>query len=62
MDPNEAHERLSDAMLELARALDRGNDEKAREAAIEVFDHWNALDNWIGNGGFLPEAWEHNNV
>lgn len=57
MDPNDALEQLRD---ELRRVnYDRGWDGDlyvaGRDAWAEPFE---ALDNWLSRGGFLPDAWK----
>ncbi len=48
MDPNEALETLREAYLE-------ANEYDQVGAVLETF---NALDEWITNGGFLPDDWQ----
>lgn len=50
MDPNEA---LKQAREAVAR-LKRGNE---IDDAIDLAEAFEALDMWLTNGGFLPEAW-----
>lgn len=55
MDPNEA--------LRLARKASEqfGKDitaDQAAAAGVDLMMYFDALDQWLTNGGFLPEAWE----
>lgn len=51
MDPNEALERLHDARRYFERDdLTQQDIERAMEAFI-------ALDDWLSQGGFLPDDW-----
>ena len=57
MDPDVTHGQLR----ELAEAI---NDPQVRiqsgiEAAEGMAEGFEALDEWLGKGGFLPEKWEH---
>ncbi len=51
MDPNETLERLR----ELAAIIVRSDDDAT--AAYELADAVQNLDQWLSNGGFLPQAW-----
>lgn len=54
MDPNAALEQLREAIADAANP-DQYTD---REVAIEqIAEFFEALDNWLTNGGFLPGAW-----
>lgn len=55
MDPDEALRealKLSDQII--TEPLD---DEELEEAARELAEKLEALDNWIRQGGFLPKRW-----
>lgn len=63
MDPNEALKRAREA----ARILDNDRcvSRKAREelaveldAMTDLAEAFDALDQWISKGGFLPDAWQ----
>jgi hypothetical protein len=57
MDPNETL-RLLRLTLKQMKA---DTDPAIRQAhADEAAEHFNALDNWMSSGGFLPEAWKRN--
>lgn len=49
MDPNETLRRLRELC-----ALDN-----CHLFSTEIADLFEALDDWITNGGFLPTEWEH---
>lgn len=50
MDPDEA--------LRLLRMFaEKFNRESTYEDMDEMVEHFQALDKWISNGGFLPDAW-----
>lgn len=56
MDPNETLRRLRDCCTEAAANLDKGYEMDAGQGELaELFE---ALDQWLTNGGFLPKAWE----
>lgn len=53
MDPN--------ATLEELRRLIEGTKSAERDTlAEEIADRFEALDQWLSNGGFLPDAWNKN--
>lgn len=57
MDPNTALDRLR----ELARQLLDGNhidDIAALALAVGACEQFEALDQWLSNGGFKPKEWE----
>lgn len=57
MDPNETLAQLRDAYsrLEDVRGAARG---PLVDAASDLRDAAVALDEWLGNGGFLPREWQ----
>ena len=52
MDPNAALQTLKEWATKAAVA---GSYDETEWAAVEAFD---ALDDWLSAGGFLPEAWQ----
>ena len=61
MDPNETLRRLREAIAQLEElheqgALGTGDDaDVVADAAV----HFRALDHWLTQRGFLPNAWAH---
>lgn len=55
MDPNEALRRLR----RLCEALS-DRDDYDNEVAGELAGQFEALDQWISKGGFLPDDWQRN--
>lgn len=49
MDPDET----------LARLRELAEEEPTEEVAREMQGLWQALDDWIVGGGFLPRAWRN---
>ena len=56
MDPNATLSELRDLLLSMQETRERAEvvDPEDIDRSIELF---NALDAWIGRGGFLPTAW-----
>lgn len=52
MDPDEALRQLREAIATLNQ-----DDHRREIAAEQVVDHFQALDEWLSRGGFLPKAW-----
>lgn len=70
MDPNEALRLIRRYMGELAEAkadldIAKTNDAEIEaghnvgELAVRLIVQVQALDEWLQDGGFLPEAWDH---
>lgn len=55
MDPNVALEKLRKLCEQDTKDLD---EEGLVDLVYEIQDHFNGLDNWIVNGGFLPKNWK----
>ena len=58
MDPNETLRRLRQMA---ATAIEVDSSESTNVAAVdltEMAEHFQALDQWIQNGGFLPANWQ----
>ena len=53
MDPDAA---LA-AAREAAALADEATNGARLESALEALEHYQALDEWISKGGFLPRAW-----
>lgn len=53
MDPNATYEILSTRARQI---LEREDTED--EHAVEMAEHFQALDQWLHTGGFLPSAWQ----
>lgn len=70
MDPNTALMQIRKRISLLAAIMDRADEDSGRvqpgdvaemeEAANELVDLWDGLDNWLCKGGFLPDLWEQN--
>lgn len=56
MDPDEALKRVRHAEKVFRAAPCQSQEE--RTAAIHLVDAFEALDNWISRGGFLPQDWQ----
>lgn len=54
MDVNAALARLRAASQALSLA---DSDERMAELAVELGDAFEALDEWLAKGGFLPDDW-----
>jgi len=50
MDPNEVYEILDSNLGDY-------NIVKASHNLFEVMISWKALDEWLSQGGFLPDSW-----
>jgi hypothetical protein len=66
MDPNEALKNARSALAS-ARTLDAtivepGASYAARDDLWELADAFEALDGWLSEGGFPPDAWNHANM
>lgn len=57
MDPNEALRCVRHYVTEYRKAVDDGDDAQAVMAADSIASHFDALDDWILCGGFLPSDW-----
>lgn len=63
MDPNEALRRCRQSLARWLTACDHAEDfselvtEKQLRELSDLADHFEALDGWMSNGGFLPRAW-----
>lgn len=57
MDPNETLRLLRLTVAQM-RADEHPDIRKAH--ADEIAEYFDALDEWLSRGGFLPEAWEAN--
>lgn len=55
MDPNTTYEWIASAWQRFDAAADNAEEQAA--IAREIHDYWDALDQWIKSGGYLPEAW-----
>jgi hypothetical protein len=56
MDPNEALRRLRAAVAALG-AIPAADGTPLAEHGADVLEHWEALDQWLTRGGFLPDGW-----
>jgi hypothetical protein len=54
MDPNETLRQLRKAFADMDNATDRDDFEIATREAQDLFE---ALDNWLTRGGFVPRDW-----
>jgi hypothetical protein len=61
MDPNAALEMVRTLGAMAGRGKPNGfsgtDAEYAEQLATELAGQFSALDEWLGNGGFLPDAW-----
>ncbi len=57
MDPNEAL-RLGRAALKIVRGVQQVHHFDLEVAEQKVIDAFEVLDEWISNGGFLPDDWQ----
>jgi cell division GTPase FtsZ len=63
MDPEEALRQLrelSNKVIVISNEpdLNEGDFETVFTTAVEMAEQFQALDNWISNGGFLPKDWK----
>lgn len=58
MDPNECLAELRD-YIQSEKTLSENGD--AWEYVDEIIDRFEALDDWLSKGGFLPSAWRSMN-
>jgi hypothetical protein len=54
MDPNEALKNVR----EMSRRLNADEFEVDSGDAMALVEAFEALDGWLSNGGFLPDAWK----
>lgn len=47
-----------DEMRALAAELEADEYEVDSDVTMQLVERFRALDEWIGKGGFLPEAWQ----
>ena len=57
MDPNETLRVLREAMQTYIRGEATRDREVMADAASDLHTHTEALDTWLSQGGFLPDAW-----
>jgi len=57
MDPNETLKTLRAVATRIDAAGSRG-ETPSPEDAVLLAEHFHALDLWVVNGGFLPQAWQ----
>ena len=57
MDPDAALALIRTGVALFNSRQDRGDEAAAADAAVEIMEAIEGLDNWITNGGFLPRAW-----
>ena len=58
MDPNEALKRIRATVARLQETDDAGDNDYDPQDVSELYQHVQALDEWITRGGFLPDAWQ----
>lgn len=59
MDPNETLKCAKAALREMREADKAGDDEdRYMLAAADVAEYFEALDEWLSKGGFLPADWD----
>lgn len=54
MDPNETLRQLREMVTEI---LDEGSEDDSTEREDEFAQLFQALDEWVSKGGFLPRNW-----
>ena len=59
MDPDVALANARQAATEIFEALDTGDVQSLDTSASNLAESFQALDEWLTSGGFLPDAW-HN--
>ncbi len=57
MDPDVALEKLRKALASYRKWSAQACDKQALNEADKVADHFEALDQWLSSGGFLPDEW-----
>lgn len=57
MDPDAALANARTLVARLRRAQAQGQDQAVASVAAELADAFDALDDWLSGGGFLPAAW-----
>ena len=57
MDPNEALKKARAALTACRKANDEGRYDDERDEAESALSHFEALDEWLTKGGFMPDAW-----
>jgi hypothetical protein len=55
MDPNTVYKWITEAWVRFDAAA--GNATEQGNIAREIHDYWDALDQWIKDGGYLPQEW-----
>jgi hypothetical protein len=58
MDPNTALDNIRAAIIVAQAAADGDSNDAEIEAWQEVGEAFQALDEWISKGGFLPDEWK----
>jgi hypothetical protein len=58
MDPNAALAAIRQAVDQLAHEPNTIASTPTYEAVRQFIEHFEALDEWLQRGGFMPEAWE----
>lgn len=62
MDPNETLETARGAYVEYVRAADAMDSSGYDSSLTTLAESFNALDEWLSRGGFLPSAWRVDDV
>jgi hypothetical protein len=57
MDPDEALEKMREALMTMSKDVDTVGPDKFTLAALALAEAACALDTWMANGGFLPAGW-----
>lgn len=60
MDPNEAYKKINESIGEIYNELYDSFDPDSQVG--QIITHFEALDNWLSRGGFLPDEWERKPV
>lgn len=57
MDPNAAVPEVYRILRDLQAALEASKPDEAKGLVSDLSFVWSGLDEWLGKGGFLPDAW-----
>lgn len=58
MDPNKTLQHLL-GLVKDAHNVDSMSDHETRDMLVDFATSFEALDEWIHSGGFVPERWEY---
>lgn len=58
MDINTALENMRRYAGRAVAAADSDGEGDGQRLAVEMAEQWQAIDQWLSSGGFLPTAWQ----